>query len=138
MFLFMENLKFLLKIKDSRSLMFFKIAVLKNFVIFTRKHLSWSLFLPKLQAFRPATLLNRLQHGCFPVNKAIFTRKLSHCVAVIYCILSSVSTTLSTQPQPSFVFLQSETDSSNKWDKTRSCKHESHEGVSLLVKLTNI
>ena len=34
-----------------------KNAVLKNFVIFTEKHLRWSLFLITLQAFRPATLL---------------------------------------------------------------------------------
>ena len=38
-----------------------KNAVLKNFAIFTRKHLRWSL--------RPVTLLkNGLQHRCFPVN----------------------------------------------------------------------
>ena len=45
-------LKFFLKIRGSRSLMFFKIAILKNFAIFTRKHLGWSLFLIKLQSFR--------------------------------------------------------------------------------------
>ena len=33
--------------------------VLKNFAIFTGKHLCWSLFLTKLQAFRLATLLKR-------------------------------------------------------------------------------
>ena len=32
---------------------FYKKAVLKNFAIFTRKHLCWSFFLIKLQAFRP-------------------------------------------------------------------------------------
>ena len=31
-------------------------VVLKNFAVFTRKHLYWSLFLIKLQAFWPATL----------------------------------------------------------------------------------
>ena len=31
-------------------------VVLKNFAVFTRKHLYWNLFLIKLQAFRPATL----------------------------------------------------------------------------------
>ena len=35
--------------------MFFKIAFLKNFSIFTGKHLGWSLFLIKLQAFRSNT-----------------------------------------------------------------------------------
>ena len=39
----------------------FKIGVLKNFAIFTGKHLCWSLFLIKVQTFRPATLLKR---GC--------------------------------------------------------------------------
>ena len=39
--------------------MFFKIAALKNFAIFAGKHLGWSLFLIKLQTFRPATLLKR-------------------------------------------------------------------------------
>ena len=34
------------------SQMFFKIHVLKNFAVFTEKHLCWSLFLIKLQAFR--------------------------------------------------------------------------------------
>ena len=34
-----------------------KKCVLENFAIFTRKHLSWSLFLIKLQASRPTTLL---------------------------------------------------------------------------------
>ena len=32
---------------------------LKNFAIFTGKHLRWSLFLIMLQAFRPATLLKK-------------------------------------------------------------------------------
>ena len=35
------------------SEMFYKKAVLRNFAIFTGKHLCWSLFLIKLQAFRP-------------------------------------------------------------------------------------
>ena len=34
-------------------------AVLKTFAIFTREHMSWSLFLKKLLALRPATLLKR-------------------------------------------------------------------------------
>ena len=49
--------------RSSRSQMFFKIDVLKNFAIFTGKHLCWSLFLIKLQAFK-----------CFPVNIAKFLR----------------------------------------------------------------
>ena len=43
--------------------------------------------------------------------------------------LSFVATTLSTQPQPLFVFMQSEACSNNKQDKTKSCKHQSHEGI---------
>ena len=39
--------------------MFLKMSVLKNFPIFTGKHLCWSLFLIKLQAWRPATILKR-------------------------------------------------------------------------------
>ena len=38
--------------------MFFEIGVLRNFAIFTEKHLCWSLFLIKLLAFQ-ATLLKR-------------------------------------------------------------------------------
>ena len=40
--------------RSSRSQMLFKIGVLKNFTIFTGKHLCWSLFLIKLlRAFSP-------------------------------------------------------------------------------------
>ena len=45
--------------RSGRLQMFFKIGVLKHFTIFTGKHLSWRLFLLKLQAFRPATILKR-------------------------------------------------------------------------------
>ena len=49
--------------------MFFKIAVLKNFEILSRKHLCWSPFLLKLHAWRPAFLFKKtLQHRCFAVN----------------------------------------------------------------------
>ena len=47
------------KNRSGRSQMFFKIVVLKNFASFTGRHLCWSLFLIKLQAWRPATLLKR-------------------------------------------------------------------------------
>ena len=47
----------------------------------------------------------------------------------ILYILSFVSTCFSTQPQPLLVFLQSEAGSNNKRDKTKSCKHQSHEGL---------
>ena len=42
-------------VKSSRTQMYFKIGALRNFAIFTGKHLCWSLFLIKLQASRPAT-----------------------------------------------------------------------------------
>ena len=45
------------------------------------------------------------------------------------CILSFVSTSFSTQPQPLFVFLQSEAGSNNKRYKTKSSKHQGHEGL---------
>ena len=48
--------------------MFFKIAVLKKFAIFTGKHLSWSLFLIKMQGFMPATLSKR------DSNTGVFSR----------------------------------------------------------------
>ena len=44
-------------------------AVPKNSATFTGKRLCWSLFFMKLQAFRPSTLLKRLQRRCFPVAK---------------------------------------------------------------------
>ena len=47
------------KSKSSRSQMFFEINSIKNFAIFTGKHLCWGLFSIKLQAFRPATFLKR-------------------------------------------------------------------------------
>ena len=50
--------------------MFFKMDVLKNFGIFTEKHLCLSLFLIKFQAWRAATLLKR------DSNTGIFLRIL--------------------------------------------------------------
>ena len=49
--------------------MFFKIGVLKNFAIYTRKHLCWSLLFNKVAGLRPAILIKkRLQHKCFLAN----------------------------------------------------------------------
>ena len=45
--------------RSSCSQIFIKISVLKNFAIFTGKHLCWSLFLRKLQVLKPASLLKR-------------------------------------------------------------------------------
>ena len=52
--------------RSGRSQVFFKIS----FTRFTEKHLCWSLFLIKLQAWRPTTLLKETPTRCFPVNTA--------------------------------------------------------------------
>ena len=55
--------------------MFYKKAVVKNLLIFSRKHLSWSLSFNKIAGVRPATLLKkRSQQRCFPVDIATFLR----------------------------------------------------------------
>ena len=56
--------------RSSLSQMFFKIGFLKNFAIFTGKHLGWSLFFINF-------MKRRLQHRCFPVNITKFLRKAS-------------------------------------------------------------
>ena len=48
-------------------------AVLKNFVIFTGKHLCWSLFSIKLQACK--FIEKTLQHWCFLLHVRKFLRK---------------------------------------------------------------
>ena len=63
-------------IRSSHQRCSIKKAVLKNFAIFLRKHLFWSLFLIKLQTFRSTTLIKRLQHRCFPVNIANFLKPI--------------------------------------------------------------
>ena len=60
--------------KISCSQMFFKIVVFKNFANFTGKHLCWSLFSIKLQAFRPAAFLKRDSNRCFPMKFEKFLR----------------------------------------------------------------
>ena len=61
--------------RSSRSQMFFKIDVLKNFASFTGKHRCYSLSLIKLQVFRPATLLKRDSNtGAFSVKFVNFLR----------------------------------------------------------------
>ena len=56
------------KRSNSRSQIFFKKGVLKNFAMFIGKHLCWSRFLIKFQCCRHAFLFkNKLQHSCFYV-----------------------------------------------------------------------
>ena len=62
------------KYKSSRSHMFFKIGVLKNIAIFTRKHLCWRLFLIKLHTSRPVTLLKGVSSTVGLANIARFLR----------------------------------------------------------------
>ena len=56
--------------RNNRSQMLFKTGLLKNSAIFIQKHLYWSLFLIKLQAWWPATLLKRVS------NTGVFLRIL--------------------------------------------------------------
>ena len=56
---FINHCRKLLHFRSSRSPIFFKIGVFKNFTKFTGEHLCWSLFLKRLQAWKPATLLKR-------------------------------------------------------------------------------
>ena len=56
--------------RSSRSQMFFKVDVLKNFANFTGKHVYCSLFLIKICNF----IKKRLQHTCFPVKFAKLLR----------------------------------------------------------------
>ena len=75
------------KVRGSRTQMFFKIVVFKNFTNFTRKHLCRSLLVIKLQALR------RFQHRCFPVKyvkflrTTFFTERLQWLLLKVYYIL---------------------------------------------------
>ena len=61
--------------RSSRSQMFFKMGVLENFLHFTRKQLWRSLFLIKLQALSPVTILKETptQVFCCKICKIIKT-----------------------------------------------------------------
>ena len=52
----------------------YKKAVLENLSMFTEKHLGWSLFLIKLQAFRAATLLERNFNDVHPNFSLIYLK----------------------------------------------------------------
>ena len=53
---------------------FYKKAVIKNFAIFTGKHLCWDLFLLKLHLKACNFIKKRLQPRCLPVNIAKFLK----------------------------------------------------------------
>ena len=58
--------------RSSRSQVFFKIVVLKNFTNSTRKHLRWSLFSVKNSIEN--SIKKKLRHRCFPVKFANILR----------------------------------------------------------------
>ena len=64
----------LIKFRSSLSQMFFKIGVLKNFIIFTGKHLCRSLFNKDTGLKACNIIKERLQRKCFPVNIGKFQR----------------------------------------------------------------
>ena len=60
--------------RSGRSQMFFLIGVLKNYSIFTGKHLCWSLFLIKCGLSGLHFIVKRLPDRCFPVDTVKFLR----------------------------------------------------------------
>ena len=63
------------KPSNSCSQIFFKTAVLKNFLMYTGKYLCWSRILIKFRYWRPAFLFKKsLQHRCFYVKIAKFLK----------------------------------------------------------------
>ena len=71
----MSDSKFVKIGRTSRRRCYIKIAVLKNFEIFTGKHPCQSLFSNKVVDLLVGTFLKkRLQHRCFPVNIVKFLR----------------------------------------------------------------
>ena len=59
--------------RSSRSQMFFKTGVPKNFAIFTGKHLCWGYLFNKVVGLQAYNFIKmRHQHRCFPVNTAKF------------------------------------------------------------------
>ena len=75
---------------------FIKVAVLKNFAIFTRKHLCWSHFkVAGLKAYNvinktPKLRILRLQHKCLPVNIAKFLRRLFQSMQIVQSVAKTL------------------------------------------------
>ena len=66
----------LLVFRSSRSKMFLKIGVLKNFANLTEKHLCWSLLLIQTLLDSVDSVKKRLQHRCYLVKFAKFLKTL--------------------------------------------------------------
>ena len=65
------------KYKSSRSKIYLRIGVLKNFAIFTGRHLCWCLFFNEYAGLNACNFIkNRLQHKFFPVKFVKFLRTL--------------------------------------------------------------
>ena len=81
--------------RGSRSQMSFKIGPLKNFKIFTGKHLCWSLFFNKVAGLQACNFIKkRLQRKCFPLNiaKSLRTAFKEHLWWILnknHCIIST-------------------------------------------------
>ena len=72
------SLTFAILFRSSRSQMFFKLGVLKNFAIFSGKHLCWNPFFNEVAGLKPETSLKKkFQHRRFPVNVSKFLRTAS-------------------------------------------------------------
>ena len=113
----------MVELKSSHSQMFFKIRTLKNFTMFTGKQ-GWSLFLIKLQTFRPVTLLKRdsitdaFVHQRKPAKRSAFKRDFS-----------GFSSSF-TQKQPAVVFYKKGVLKNSQNSQENSCAI-----VSFLLKL---
>ena len=113
----------MVELKSSHSQMFFKIRTLKNFTMFTGKQ-GWSLFLIKLQTFRPVVLLKRdsitdvFVHQRKPAKTSAFKRDFS-----------GFSSSF-TQKQPAVVFYKKGVLKNSQNSQENSCAI-----VSFLLKL---
>ena len=72
--------------RSSRTEMHFKIGVLRKFAMFTGRHLCWSLFLIRFQAWKPATLSKKTPTKVFSCeytldffNKLLVYKQLQDC-----------------------------------------------------------
>ena len=75
LFCFVPNKKKYQPYRSSHRRCSVKKGALKNFAIFTEKHLCWNLFLIKLQDWRPTTLLKRDSNtGVYLLNISEFLR----------------------------------------------------------------